>query len=316
MGLFTMTSKNLFSTKFDNAEITDDDGELHFIEIKFPVGNRFFTEIKGQAYCFKIDGSRVKTFRTNPKIAKSFRVFHYDTSHFKPVSAKNNKELEDLITLNSLPKINGMLHGILEQLSQKEKKMPKKSGFTGHDLVQFVESFTEQEQQAFPEQYQNLVTFVNNLPSKEIVTPVTKIAEYIRDDLIETDAAFYGNLQAQIKRTEETHRIVMNKPKTAKSKLLLYIMAIVVVVCVIAIVGLMTTSGAIKMPSLGFPSGTSQTGVQCYDDPCLMKQFPSAESMKAAVDSHTLDYSKLSAMSKNFVDSAKTPVLATPPGGH
>ena len=316
MGGITISSKNLFSTKFDNAEITDEDGELHFVEIKYPVGNRFFTEIKGQAYCFKIDGSRVKTYRTNPKIAKSFRVFHYDTNHFMPVSAKDNKALEDLIVQNSLPKINGILHGILEQLSHKEKKQPKKSGFTGHDLVEFVNSFTEEERIAFPEQFQNLKTFVDNLPIKQIVLPVTKVSEFIRDDLMSTDAAFYGNLQAQIKRTEETHRIVMNKPKTAKSKLLLYIMAVVVIVCVIAIVGLMASSGAVKLPSLGFPSGTSQTGVQCYDDPCLMKQFPSAESMKAAVDSHTLDYSKLSAMSKNFVDSAKTPVIATPPGGH
>ena len=316
MGFITMRSQNLFSTQFDNAEITDDDGELHFIEIKHPVGSRFFAEIKGQAYCFKIVGSRVKTYRTNPKIAKSFRVFHYDTSNFMPVSAKDNKIVEDLIVQNSLPKINGMLQGILEQLSHKEKKEIKKSGFNAHDLVEFVNSFTEEERQAFPEHYQNLVTFVQNLPVKQIVNPVTKIAEFIKDDLIEGDAAFYGNLQAQIKRTEETHRIVMNKPKTAKSKLLLYIMVIVVVICVIAIIGLMTTSGAVKLPSLGFPSGTSQTGVQCYDDPCLMKQFPSAESMKSAVDAHTLDYSKLSSMSKNFVDSAKIPVIATPPGGH
>lgn len=307
MGGITLGSKNLLSTKFDNAEIWDTDGEVHFIEIKHKVGNRFFTEIKGQAYCFQLDGSRVGTWRENPKIAKSIRLFHYDTNHITPVSAKNNKELEDLLANNSLPKVNGMLQGIFEQLAHKERKMPKTKDFTGHDLIQFIESFTEQEINAFPENYQNLKTFVENLPSNQIVNPVKKISEFIKDDLLPTDAAFYGNLTAQVKRTEESNRIIMNKPKNAKSKLLLYIMVAVVVICVIAIIGLMVSSGNVHLPGLGFPTGTATTGQQCYDDPCLMKQFPTAESMKAAVDAHQLDYSKLSAMSKNFVDSAKKP---------
>ena len=118
--------KDIFSSKWITAEITDASNRIYYVPIKRTIGDYFLADIENHVYCFKIEGARIKVYQHT--LVKSFRVLQYDLNHYMPVSAKDNKMLEEVLKKNALPKMNMMLFNILKLLGKREK-----ASFTTHD---------------------------------------------------------------------------------------------------------------------------------------------------------------------------------------
>lgn len=213
-----------------------------------------------------------------------------------PVSASDNKALEEMLRANALPKMNVMLFNILKLLGKREKE-----SFTPHDLSKLVDEVGEHEAE-YKERVQNIKNYLNHLNISEIVTPVKKITEFLEGDLLATDSKFLGTIVTQHGRTDLEHKKVTNTPEKGKTAWL----KIVLVVLIVGLIGFMAwylyDSGALNnlIPSL--PTfGASQ--------PDIMKKYNTPEKLKAAIDRGEVDYNSLPPDIKNMVDTVKTPTV-------
>ena len=300
--------RDLFSTKWITAIITDASSRMHIVPIKHTLGDYFITDIDESTYVFKIDGSRTVQYRQT--LTKSFSVLQYTTQHYLPYSG-SVKELEMVLQKNSLPKADSMLAKIFRVLAAKEKKQ-----FIPHnlrDLAATIQDFERGSKTNAPaqvhEQYSkeamNMLRYLERLSNDEIITPIKHISELIQDDLIATDPKFLGSVVSSYQRTDLEHKKVTNTPITAKQgwmKFLLIFMGIGLV----GFIGFyLYDSGMLEnlgmdtmMPSFGGMS-----------DAELMERYPDGNSLKAAVDSGELDYNSLSPTAQKIVDETPS---ATP----
>lgn len=301
-----LSHKDIFNSKWITAEITDASNRIWYVPIKNPLGDYFLADIDKQVYCFKIDGARVKTYRHT--LVKSFRVLQYDTNHYNPVSAKDNKALEDVLRKNSLPRVNLMLFNILKVLG----KMEDQTKFTPHDLKKLTSKISEKENE-YAEQVKNITNFLESLNVDEIVTPVKKVSEFLEDDLMETDAKFLGTIVSTFQRTDIEHRKVTNTPLTGKIAWMKFMAVAVIIGGIAAVALLMIESGTFdsgfSIPGFDFddanPFGTG--GVNPEDTLKFWTDKYTPEELKAAIDRGEVEYDNLPKVIQDTVDSVKLP---------
>lgn len=272
---------------------------MHFVPIKYTLGDYFVADIADQLYVFKIVGSRIKTGNRN-KFTKSFRVLQYDTNHFLPLSARNNKEIDDMQKKNHLPKMDHMMFSVFNLLASREKKP-----FKPHNIKELIKELTLRAKT--PEEIamtKNVTNYLKNLEVDKIVTPVRNIAEFIQGDLIQPDPKFFGTIINHYERTDLEHKKITNSPITGKTAWLKIILVIIIIAAIGFGIYMLISSGTLShgIPGLNFAGQSSEQ---------LMKQYPTPESMRAAIDSGKLKYDTLPPDIKALVD--KVPSLSATP---
>lgn len=263
------------------------------------------TDINRQTYCFKIDGSRMKYYQETA--VKTFRVIDYDINHFMPVSPKDNKELEDLLVKNTLPKVDNMLMSVLKYLGNKEKHNQKE--FQPHNLSEMFEEAAKLKDD-LPEETQNLMNYLNSLESQQIVTPVRKVSEFLEGEVMTTEPKFLGTIVSAYQRTDVEQKRMSNVPIGAKHAWLKMIMIIVIVVMLVAAIAIGWSMGLFNhiVPTFGSfgPSGSGGGGgPSTASSSILLAQYPTPESMVKAINDKTLSCSNLSKDIKDMVNNYK-----------
>lgn len=302
--------RDLLSPKWITAIISDASHRVHFVPIKHVIGDYFITDIDGDVYAFKIDGRRILQYRES--MVKTFRILQYDITHHLPLSS-DSKELEIILELNKLPKVDGMLANIFKILGSKER-----DNFVSHKLSELIDKIQGYEKvqaqtelnERYSKEAMNMINYLDHLDVREIVTPLKKVSEFIQEDLIATDPKFMGTVVSSYQRTDMEHKKVTNTPIASKQAWIKFV-AIFMAIGMVGAIGyivydgghLDSMMGGMSMPSLG----------QISDD-VIMKQYPNSESLRIAVDSGEVDYDKLSSVAQSIVDEHREsyPVMIMP----
>jgi hypothetical protein len=292
--------RDLLSAKWITAIISDSSHRVHFVPIKHTIGDYFITDIDGDVYAFKIDGRRILQYRES--MVKTFRILQYDITHHLPLSS-DSRELEIILELNNLPKVDGMLANIFKILGSKER-----GNFVSHRLVELIDKIQGYEKiearnelnEKYSKEAMNMINYLDHLDITEIVTPLRKISEFIQEDLIATDPKFMGTVVASYQRTDMEHKKVTNTPlqtKQAWIKFIAIFMGIGMVGAIGFIIydgGYLDEMGGMAIPKLGQ-----------VDDATLMAKYPDGASLRMAVDSGEVNYDDLSSVAKDIVDKER-----------
>lgn len=292
--------KDIFSSKWITAEITDASNRIYYVPIKRTIGDYFLADIENHVYCFKIEGSRIKVYQHT--LVKSFRVLQYDLSHYMPVSASDNKLLEIILRKNALPKMNMMLFNILKLLGKREKEE-----FTPHVLKDLVNEVSQHEKD-YKERVESIKNYLEHLNITEIITPVRKITEFIEGDLLATDSKFMGSIVTQHARTDLEHKKVTNTPEVGKTAWIKFILIIAMVAIIALVIYLVYDSGVLNNILPSFPT----FNVPSFSPPAqqsLMDRYPTPEAAKAAMDRGDFSYDSLSSDEKAMIDTVETPTV-------
>jgi len=233
-------------------------------------------------------------------MVKTFRVLQYDISHHLPLSSET-KELEIILELNKLPKVDGMLANIFKILGSKER-----DGFVAHKLAELIDKIQGYEkveaQNELNERYSkealNMINYLDHLDIKEIVTPLRKVSEFIQEDLIATDPKFMGTVVASYQRTDMEHKKVTNTPISTKQAWIKFL-AIFMGIALVGVIGFVIYDGGYLDQMMG---GMSMPTIGALDDATIMNKYPDSESLRVAVDSGEVDYNKLSSTAQGIVD--------------
>lgn len=308
------TGRVLFDTKYITAVISDESDRSFFVPIKYVVGAYFLAEIEKQIYVFTLKGARILTKRQSA--TRSFRYINYETSHFRPVSLADNKEIEIVLETNHLPKVNFMLFSVLKELGRREKGTSKKDGKhetldAPHRLKDLVEEISKDEGR-YTEQVRNIKEYLEHLKVDQIVTPVQKMANFLDEDLIQTDPAFYGEIISRFKRTDTEHKIIMNKPVQTRKHWVKWIAIMMfMVLIVVAAMLLFSGGGGIQPPNLGnlIPGMGSITSPGAATVADFQKSYPDPYLAKKAVDEGRLNPNQIPPELRTLVNNAKPPVV-------
>ena len=82
-------SKDFLSTKYTTAIIFDKGNRAFSVEIKNTIDDYFMVTISRQLYVFKLDGTRIYTWRHLGR--KTCRFYLYTIDHYLPMSPNDNK---------------------------------------------------------------------------------------------------------------------------------------------------------------------------------------------------------------------------------
>lgn len=293
--------KDIFSSKWITAEITDASNRIYYVPIKRTIGDYFLADIENHVYCFKIEGARIKVYQHT--LVKSFRILQYDLSHYMPVSASDNKMLEEVLKQNGLPKMDMMLFNILKMLGKREKETKE---FTPHNLQKLVNEVSKHEKD-YKERVESIKNYLSHLNVTEIITPVRKITEFIEGDLLATDSKFMGSIVTQHARTDIEHKKVTNTPEAGKTAWLKMILIIAMVVIIALVIYLAYDSGIFNNLIPSFPSFNVPSLTPPNQQQSLMDRYPTPEAAKAAIDRGELDYDSLSNDEKAMIDTVELP---------
>lgn len=296
-----LNGKDVFNSKFITAIITDQSGRILFVPIKAVLGDYFLAEIDHQLYVFRLDGSRIKTYRHT--LVKSFRVILYDTSHYLPISAENLTELESVLTKNGLPKVNMMLFSVLKLLGKREK-----SKFEPHNIVDLVTEIQTHENE-YSDQVRSIINYLEHLKVEQIITPVRKITEFLEGDLISTDPRYFGDVVLDERNTNEQHKRITNTPISGKNAWIKWVAIFGIIAMIGGLVAYLYSTGGFDGLGSGF-SGMLPGG---SDSNSIMNDYPTPEALKSAVDSGKVDYSSLPSDIKKMIDNFKPPTLKPNP---
>ncbi len=307
--LGVLNGKDLLSAKYITAEITDSEDRIHYVPIKYTIGDFFITNINGKPYVFSLKNARILIYRQT--LTRSFRVIQYDTSNFNSVKPEA-KELELLLQKNSLPKMDTMMFKILRTLSKREKKE-----FEPHDIPKLMNEFGKHEGK-YPDEVRNIQNYLKELDVEQIVTPCRKVTDFIENDLIATNPGFLGAAVPQLQLLDYEHKKMTNTPNKNSGG----VMKMAVVILLVAMIGVggylaydngvfdgITqfggTIGNIGDGLSGLPSPTAGFNIPTsgdYSDAALQAKY-TPEALKAAINSGEIDYNKLSSNMKSLVDS-------------
>ena len=301
--------RDLLSSKWITAIISDSSHRVHFVPIKHTIGDYFITDIDGDVYAFKIDGRRILQYRES--MVKTFRILQYDITHHLPLGAET-KELEIILELNKLPRVDGMLANIFKILGSKER-----GNFVSHKLSELIDRISGYEKtearNELNERYSrdavNMINYLDHLDVKEIVTPLRKVSEFIQEDLIATDPKFMGTVVASYQRTDMEHKKVTNTPIASKQAWIKF-MAIFCAIGMVGAIGFVIYDGG----HLDSMMGMSMPTLGQIDDTTIMNKYPTAEDLRIAVDSGEVSYDKLSSVAQGIVDEHReaNPVIIMP----
>ena len=302
--------RDLLSPKWITAIISDASHRVHFVPIKHTIGDYFITDIDGDVYAFKIDGRRILQYRES--MVKTFRILQYDISHHLPLSA-DGKELEIILELNKLPKVDGMLANIFKILGSKER-----DDFVSHKLSELIDKTQGYEKvqaqtelnERYSKEAMNMINYLDHLDVREIVTPLKKVSEFIQEDLIATDPKFMGTIVSSYQRTDMEHKKVTNTPIASKQAWIKFV-AIFMAIGMVGAVGYIVYDGGHLDSMMG---GMSVPTLGQLDDATIMAKYPDGESLRLAVDSGEVDYTKLSSVAQSIVDEHREsfPIMLQP----
>jgi len=322
--------KDVFTSKYVTAIISDSNDRVHFLPIKYTFDNYFITELNGNMYGFSLKDARILTYRE--VLSRSIKIIEYDTSHFKSINAKMQKELELVLKKNMLPKVNRLELMMLRILGQKESLNIYKTSnkikqnleqdpeyrFSQHDLTALIKELKAR-QKDFPEETQNMIEFIEDLDIDHIVTPVRRISEYLQEDLITTPPSFFGEALPRYQRIDRENKGVTNKPITAKIAWLKWIMVITFVTFAAFIIYFGYEQGWFNfitniLPNpdtfKGIPSSLNPPSLVPQKDECsdeaLQKKYSPVE-LKIAIQEGR-ETCKLSPTMQKLVDGVKLPI--------
>lgn len=237
-------------------------------------------------------------------MTKSFRVLWYTTENYQPISAGDNAILEEVLRVNSLPKVNYMLLSTLKTLGKREKNLQPGQNFPGHQLSSLISEVQKHENQ-YTEQVQSITNYLEHLQTNQIVTPVRQVSEFLEEELIVPDAKFLGDIVSTLQKVDQEHKKVTNVPITGK----LPWFKILLIVSLVGILGgvgyYLYETGAFSNFSLTGMFGSTSTSQD------IMKQYPTPEALKVAISQGKVKESDLPPDIKRSVDAIKLP--ATPP---
>ena len=251
-------------------------------------------EIEGQLYVFKIT-DKIKTYRSTA--VKSFRYLSYHTSHWMPLSPSDTQALEIVLTKNSLPKVNRLLARTFKLLGEREK-----TDFKEHNITELIGQVLDAKSKK-PIDSKNIATYLKNLEVEKIVTPVKKVADFIQEDLLPVNPGFLGNVIGQWIRAETVRKKVMNTPITGKIPWvkLIVLLSIVAAVAVLVIWAVQNDIFSSIIPKIGEPISQD-----------IMSQYPTPESLRAAIDRGEVDFDTLPPDIKKMIENVELPVVTTP----
>ena len=298
-----LSGKDIFSPKWITAIITDAYNRRYFIPIKHTIGDYFLADIEGEIYCFRMESSRIAVYQHT--LVRSFRMIDYNLSHYLPISASDNKELEMVLKTNSLPKMNMMMFTVLKVLGKTEKE-----DFKPHNLMELVREVSDLEPE-HKQRVENIKNYLTHLNVQNIVTPVRKISEFIEGDLLQSDPHFFGTMVTQIVKVDQEHKKVTNTPEKGKTAWLKIILILAMVSIIIILAWWIIDSGILTnaLPKLNFGSNFGgSTG-----PPPLSSQYPTPEALKAAIDRGEVSEAALTPDEKKMLEAYKPPeIVATP----
>ena len=304
-----LTGKGIFSSKWITAQITDAFNRRYFVPIKHTIGDYFLADIEGDVYCFKIEPSRIAVYQHT--LVRSFRVIDYNLSHYLPISPSDNKELEEVLKLNSLPKMNLMLFNIMKLLGKREREE-----FTPHNLEALVSEVSEHEGE-YKERVQNIKNYLSHLNVQTIVSPVRKISEFIEGDLLQSDPHFFGTIVTQIARVDEEHKKVTNTPEQGKTAWLKILLILAMVLVVVLIVWWVIDSGILENAMSSLPTfnfGSSGGGISGpTPEQSLMSKYPTPEALQAAIDRGEISEAAITPEMKTMLEGYNPPVVVATP---
>ena len=273
------------------------------------IGDYWITDIDKQTYCFKIEDSRIITYKETA--ARSCRILFYSTKHYLPISPEDTKNLGETLRLNNLPRMNMMMFGLFKILSQREKKHNGEA-FKEHNLEEVVKTVSGGGQK-YALQATNLQTYFENLACYKIITPVREVTEFVEDDLIATDPKFLGDIYNAIQRTDHEHKKVTNAKVDAKKNWVL-IMAIAAIICAIGAMGFyLITNGNIQLP-FQLPSQQPNQAVspnaaplpgQKMTDAQVFQRYPTPDDLHRAIQNGDIQMNQLSPKVQDMVKSYK-----------
>jgi len=314
-----LSGRDILTSKFITAEITDSEDRIHYVAIKHTIGDFFVADLDGKFFAFTLKNARILTHRVT--MTKSFRVIQFDTSHYASIKPET-KELELLLARNSLPKMNGMLHNVLRVLSKREKH-----DFKPHSIIDLVAEFADKSGQ-YPEEVRNIKNYLLELDVDTIVTPVRKVTDFIQEDLIATSPSFLGELVPRIQRLDNEHRKITNTPVKGTGGMMK--LAVIALMAVVIIGGIayaadqgmfdgifeftdsMSTIGdglgGLPSPTAGFQNPGAGND---YSDAAIQAKY-TPEELKVAVNSGEIDYNKLSSNMKDMLDNVELESEVTP----
>jgi len=305
-----LSGKDLLSSKFVTAEISDSNDRIHYVPIKHTIGDYFVADLDGQLFAFTLKNARILThYKT---MTKSFRVVQFDTCHYSSLKPET-KELEIVLKKNALPTVDRMLYDVLRVLGRREKEK-----FEKHSIDELIKLFGER-QGEFPEQVKRIKGYMEELDVKEIVSPVRRITDFIHDDLIATSPSYLGGLLQQYHRVQGELRMITNRPEKPTTAW----MKVAVIILIIGMGGAAVfiaydngafdgisdfagNLGTIQEGFKGLPApGQFQTGGAGadYSDANIQSSYPDCDSLTTAINAGTIDYNKLSSNMKSLVDS-------------
>lgn len=295
--------KDFFSAKWVTAEISDEQNRLWLHPIKNEIDGYFIATINKQNYVFKIDHSRIKIWYAT--LTQSFRILHYTTSHYMPISDQDCKALEQMIIDNGLPKLDKMLFHILEKLGIREKP-----DFKEHDLNDLISEIkTRKDQNAVL--LRNMKTYLDDMNTKKIITPVKPITEFIHKDLIATDPRWVDSVgEAEVKADIENRKI--NNEPIGTKRAWMKPMLIMAMIGVGALIGvLIWQNGTFDgiLPDFSQIKPLSLTPPGAGDN--LMSRYPDPVDLRLACDRGEVNCDSLPQNVKDMLKNVKLPT-ATP----
>lgn len=296
-----LSGKDVFNSKFITAIITDQSGRILFVPIKAVLGDYFLTEIDRQLYVFRLDGSRIKTYRHT--LVKSFRVILYDTSHYLPVSPEDLSELESVLKKNGLPRVNMMLFSVLKLLGKREKAL-----FEPHNIVDLVTEIQTHENE-YSDQVRSIINYLEHLKVEQIITPVRKITEFIEGDLIATDPRYFGDVVLDERNTNEEHKRITNTPVSGKNAWIKWVAIFGIVAMIGGVIAYIYSTGGFE--NVGAGLGNMIPGMGTNND--VMSQYPTPEALKGAIDSGKVSYESLPKDIQKLIDNFKPPTIKPNP---
>jgi len=301
--------RDLLSSRHTTAIIWDASNRLYFVPIKYSLGDYFPVVINNLLYVFKIDGSRILTYRET--LSKAFRVLIYTTSHFLPVSAEQ-KELELVLHENNLPRVEGNLYSIMKILGKKEK-----DPFQPHNIKELLEEVAAKEDE-YSVETRNLITFLDHLKVDRIVTPVRRLSDFLDGELLETDPKFYGTVTALQERADKGNKMITNAPMGPKIAWMKWIAIMALIGIVLAVIYIAYDNGWFDpilnaSKSLEGFQGINFGGPPGSTDAEFAAKYPTPEAAKAALDRGELHESQIPPNMRELVKNVKTPeAIPTP----
>ncbi len=306
--------RDLLSSKYNTAIITDASNRVFFVPIKYVIGDYFIAEIEKLTYVFKLDGTRKYEYRAG--LVKSFRVVFYDLSHYAAISP-STKEVELALVINHLPKVDSMLFNIFKILGSREKNPFKKHKIK--DLKEYIKRKQAESDNPdeFEEEAKSIVAYLDRLNVTQIVTPVKKISEFLEADLLTTQPQFLGSILTASLEAESEHRKVTNTPIGSKSAWLKWV-AVMLLISLIGVVMYMAYDGGAFDGITGAVGGFGDFDFNIGGgipgggtSGSIMDKYPTPEALKLAIDRGDVVYNTLPDDIKKLVDGVK-PVTSKP----